>query len=77
MTDKGANFTLDLIKETCRLLKIQKLQTSSYNSQANGICESMHKLLIDMITHIVMKDARNWDDYAHYAVMAYRAMPQF
>ena len=76
MTDKGANFTLDLIKETCRLLKIQKLQTSSYNSQANGICESMHKLLID-ITHFVMKDARNWDDYVPYAVMAYRAMPQF
>jgi transposase InsO family protein len=36
LTDRGANFTSALIKETCKLLKIQKLQTSSYNPQANG-----------------------------------------
>ena len=45
LTDRGANFTSALIKETCKLLKIQKLQTSSYNPQANGVCERMHKLL--------------------------------
>ena len=36
----------------------------------------MHKLLIDMLSHFVRKDAKNWDDYVPYAVMAYRAMPQ-
>jgi len=75
LTDRGANFTSGLIKETCRLLKIQKLQTSSYNPQSNGICEWMHKLLIDMLSHFVRKDAKNWDEYVPYAVMAYRAMP--
>ena len=45
------------------MLKIQKLQTSSYNPQAIGICEKMHKMLIDMISHFVRKGARNWDDY--------------
>jgi transposase InsO family protein len=50
LTDRGANFTSALIKETCKLHKIQKLQTSSYNSQANGICESENKLLIDFIS---------------------------
>jgi len=75
LTDRGANFTSALIKGTCRLLKIQKLQTSSYNPQANGICERIHKLLIDMISHFVRKDARNWNEYVPYAVMAYRAMP--
>jgi transposase InsO family protein len=75
LTDKGANFTSALIKDTCKLLKIKKLQTSSYHPQANGICERMHKLLIDMLSHFVRKDARNWDDYVPYAVMAYRAMP--
>lgn len=39
LTDRGANFTSLLIKETCKLLKIQKLQTSSYNPTANGVCE--------------------------------------
>ena len=31
LTDRGANFTSALIQETCKLLKIQKLQTSSYH----------------------------------------------
>ena len=71
LTDRGANFTSGLIKETRKLLKIQKLQTSSYHPQANGICERMHKLLIDMLSHFVRKDAKNWDEYVPYAVMAY------
>ena len=75
LTYRGTNFTSALIKETCKLLKIQKLQTSSYNPQANGVCERMHKLLIDMLFHFVRKDAKNWDEYVPSAVMAYRAMP--
>ena len=59
LTDRGANFTSALIKETCKLLKIQKIQISSYHPQANGVCERMHKLLTDMISHFVRKDARN------------------
>jgi transposase InsO family protein len=39
LTDRRASFTSALMKETCKLLKMQKLQTSSYNAQANGICE--------------------------------------
>jgi transposase InsO family protein len=70
LIDRGTNFTSALMTEVCRLLKIKKLQTSSYNAQANGICERMHKLLIDMISHFVNKDARNWDKYVPYAVMA-------
>jgi transposase InsO family protein len=30
LTDTGANFTSALLQETCKLLKIQKLQTMSY-----------------------------------------------
>ncbi len=59
LTDKGASFTSGLIQETCKLLKIQKLQTSSYKPQVNGICERRHKLLVDMLSHFVRKDARN------------------
>jgi transposase InsO family protein len=75
LTDRGANFTSALIKDTCKLLKIQKLQTSSYHPQGNGICERMHKLLIDMLSHFVRKYARDWDLFVPYAVMAYRNMP--
>jgi transposase InsO family protein len=40
LTDRGAAFVSVLMKEVCKLLKIQKLQTSSYHAQANGICET-------------------------------------
>jgi transposase InsO family protein len=75
LTDRGTAFTSASIKETCKLLKIQKLQTSSYNPQANGVCERMYKLLIDMLSYYVRKVAKIWDEYVPYAVMAYRAMP--
>jgi transposase InsO family protein len=61
LTDRGAAFMSVLTKEVCKLLKIQKLQSSGYNAQANGICERVHKLSIDMISHCVNKDAKNWD----------------
>jgi hypothetical protein len=35
----------------------------------------MHKLLIDILSHFVRKDAKNCDEHVPYAVMAYRAMP--
>jgi transposase InsO family protein len=70
LTDRRASFTSASIKETCKLLKIEKLQTSSYNPQANGVCERMHKLLIDMLSHFVRKDAKNWDEYVPYVVIA-------
>jgi transposase InsO family protein len=73
LTDRGANFTSALIEKMCKLLKFKKLQKSSYHPQANGVCERMHKLLIDMLSHFVWKDAKNWDEYVPYAVMAYRA----
>jgi len=75
LTDRGAKFTSALIRETCKLLNKQTLQTSSYHSQSNGICEWMHKLLIDMLSHFVRKDSKNWDEYVSYAIMAHRTMP--
>jgi transposase InsO family protein len=53
LTDRGATFMSALMKEVFKLLKIQKIQTSIYNSQANGICERIHKLLIDRIPQFV------------------------
>jgi transposase InsO family protein len=38
LTDRGATFMSTLMKEVCKLLGIQKLQISSYNTQSNGIC---------------------------------------
>lgn len=75
LTDQGTQFTSKLFSETCRLLMIKKIQTTSYHPQSNGVCERMHKLLVDMLSHYVHKDGKNWDKFVPYAIMAYRATP--
>ncbi|KAJ4425404.1 hypothetical protein ANN_28019 [Periplaneta americana] len=56
---------------------LQNLTTKQlrYHPQSNGICERMHKLLVDMLSHYVNKDERNWDKFVPYAIMAYPATP--
>jgi hypothetical protein len=54
---------------------MQKIQTCSYNAQANGVCKRMHKSLIKMILYFVNKDAKNWDRCVLYALTACRATP--
>lgn len=36
ITDQGGTFIADLIKQFCKLLKINKLQTSGYHPMSNG-----------------------------------------
>ena len=75
LSDQGTQFVSHLLKETCKLLNISKLQTTAFHPQSNGICERFHKSLVDMISHFVAKDAQRWDEYVPYAVMAYRRTP--
>jgi transposase InsO family protein len=45
LTDSGANFLSDLFKNTCRLLKIKKLQTTAFRPESNGSLERSHRVL--------------------------------
>lgn len=75
LTDQGRNFVSNLFKETCRQLGIQKLQTTAYHPEGNGMVERLHRTLTDSIAHFVRKDGRDWDRWIPYAVMAYRSIP--
>lgn len=39
ITDQGPNFEANLLKELCKLLKIEKLRTTAYHPQCNGEVE--------------------------------------
>lgn len=36
LTDQGTNFTSELFKNTCKLLKIEKIQTTAYHPESNA-----------------------------------------
>ncbi|KAG5861212.1 hypothetical protein JTB14_019807 [Gonioctena quinquepunctata] len=71
LTDQGANFTSTLFKEVCKLLNIEKIQTSSYAPTSNGQIERMHRVLKDMLSQYICDNQRDWDSWIPFVMMAY------
>ena len=76
LSDRGANFLSDLIAEVCRLLKIQKINTSGYHPQTDGLVERFHQTLIQMLSLYVEKHGRDWDQYLPFLLYVYRVSLQ-
>lgn len=60
ITDQGGNFTSDLLKQLCIVIKIKKLQTSGYHPMFNGRTETTHKTLAKVLSHYVNKNQNYW-----------------
>jgi len=73
ITDQGSNFTSDLIKNVCSLLKIRKLQTTAYHAMANGRTEIVHKTIPKMLSHYVNRSQSDWDEFLPMINMAYNS----
>lgn len=75
LTDQGTNFTSELFQEICKLLDIEKLQTTSYHPETNGIVERSHQTIMAGLSQFIDEDQRNWDVWLPYVMMVYRATP--
>lgn len=75
LTDQGSNFVGEILQEVCKLLHIDKIQTTAYHPQSNGILERSHQSLINQIKCFVDEDQRNWDEWIPYVMMTYRSTP--
>jgi RNase H-like domain found in reverse transcriptase/Reverse transcriptase (RNA-dependent DNA polymerase)/Integrase zinc binding domain/Integrase core domain len=75
LTDQGANFMSNLFKNTCKLLKIKKLNTTPYHPQTNGALERSHKGLAEYLRSFVNSDQNNWDEWVGYAIFTYNTTP--
>jgi RNase H-like domain found in reverse transcriptase/Reverse transcriptase (RNA-dependent DNA polymerase)/Integrase zinc binding domain/Integrase core domain len=70
ISDQGSSFTSELMKQVCQLLRIKKVQTTSYHAMANGRCERVHRTLSNMLSHYVNKNQNDWDELLPFASMA-------
>jgi len=59
--------------EVCRLLKIDKIRTTSYKPSTNGALERVHRTLNTMLGKIVSENQRDWDTHVAYVLAAYNA----
>ena len=72
LTDRGANFTSELMRNICLIFQTQKQFTTSYHPQGDGLVEAFNKTLIKMISHYVSTRQTDWDRWLGACAFAYR-----
>ena len=59
LTDQGTEFLSKTFSEVCRLLKINKVNTSPFHPQTNGSLERSYRTLAEYLRHYVDKNLSN------------------
>ena len=72
LSDRGPEFESLLFAELCRLLKMDKIRTTSFKASTNGSVERLHSTLNSMLAKIIDDDQRNWDGCVPLVLAAYR-----
>jgi transposase InsO family protein len=76
LSDQGANFLSNLIKQVCEYLKINKVNTAPYNPKCDGLTERANKTLCQMLAAYSNANQTNWDLYFPLVLFAYRTSEQ-
>lgn len=71
LTDCGTEFMGKILAACCKLLQIDKLNTTPYHPQSNGGLERSHQTLAAYLRHYVDKHLDDWDEYVPYAMFVY------
>lgn len=69
-TDMGTEYKNELLRELCKLLKIEHFTSTAYHHQSVGSIERSHRTFNEYIRAFVT-DMSNWDDYLHYFTFLY------
>ena len=76
ISDRGTQFTSDLMQEIFRLLGIKGVTTTPYHAQANGLVERFNGTLKAMIQKLCIEQPEEWDRLLPAMLFAYREVPQ-
>ena len=76
LTDQGPNFMSALLEEVYRVLQIQRIRTTPYHPQTDGLVERFNGTLKSMLKKFTNRNATDWDEYLPYLLFAYREAPQ-
>ncbi|XP_072020266.1 uncharacterized protein [Amphiura filiformis] len=76
LTDMGAQFTSNVMKEVSRLLSIKQLTTTPYHPACNGLVERFNGTLKALLKKICEERPKDWDRYVAPLLFAYRETPQ-
>ena len=72
LSDAASTFLCPLMKEIYRMFDTQKLTTSAYHPQCDGLVERLNGTLAISLTAYANKNQNNWCEYLPSFLMAYR-----
>ncbi|UYV72039.1 hypothetical protein LAZ67_9001614 [Cordylochernes scorpioides] len=76
ISDRGSQFTSNLMKKVMKTCKIKHCFTTSYHPQTNGLTERLNRTLINMLSMYVNTDQKNWDEILPFVTHAYNTTIQ-
>ncbi|UYV66767.1 K02A2.6-like, partial [Cordylochernes scorpioides] len=71
ISDRGSQFTSNLMKEVMKMCKIKHCFTTRYHPQTNGLTERLNITLINMNSMYVNTEQKNWDEILPFITHAY------
>lgn len=71
MSDRGTNFLSEVVQETCKLLGVKTMHSTSYHPQTQGLVERWNKTVATMLRMYTSEHQRDWDRFLPFAVFAY------
>ena len=76
LSDQGANFMSNVVKEVCEYFRINKINTTPYNPKCDGLVERFNKTIAQMLSSYSDANQTNWDLYLPLILFAYRTSQQ-
>lgn len=76
LSDKGTQFTSQLMNEVCRLINVKQAFTTPYHPMSNGLNEMFNAIFKQMLKKMCQKRLSDWDRYLNAVLFAYREVPQ-
>lgn len=76
LSDRGTQFTSELMKDVQQLLTIKGLTTTPWHPQTNGMVERFNGTLKAMLRKLAIEQPEKWDEYIPALLFAYREVPQ-
>ena len=75
LSDNGTEFKNTLMDQVLKKLGIERIFSTPYHPQSNGILEVFHKYLKPTLKKLCEKDPSNWDKYIDQVLASYRVTP--
>lgn len=71
VTDRGANYTSNMVKELLASLDCRHAKTSAYHPQTNGLCKKVNGILCTSLKNYVDEQHSNWSSILPLITFAY------